>query len=207
MGARVAICARNKERLETASQHLLREGTECLAAVADVRHAAEISALLDRVERDFGPIDILINNAGLGIFGPFHECSEEEWDTVLDTNLKSVFLMSRAIAPRMIQRGRGQIINVSSLAGRNAFPEGGLYCASKWGLMGLTACMAEELRGHGIRVAVVCPGSVATEFSTHSGRDPATLLQPEDVAHAVATLVTQEPSSFISEIQMRPLQK
>ena len=156
-------------------------GIEALAAVADVTRAADIAALLERVHAGLGPIDILINNAGMGIFGPFHERSEDEWDTVLNTNLKSVFLVSRAVAPEMMRPpARHHIVNISSLAGKNAFPNGGLYCASKWGLMGLTYCMAEELRVHSVRVGVICPGSVATEFSPHSGRNPATLLQPDD---------------------------
>jgi 3-oxoacyl-[acyl-carrier protein] reductase len=106
----------------------------------------------------------------------------------------------------MIRQGRGDIINVSSLAGRNTFPGGGLYCASKWGLQGLSGCMAEDLRDHGIRVSVVCPGSVATEFSSRP-KDVSKALQPEDVAHAVAMLVTQSAQSFVSEVQMRPLRK
>jgi NAD(P)-dependent dehydrogenase (short-subunit alcohol dehydrogenase family) len=107
----------------------------------------------------------------------------------------------------MIRRRAGHIINISSLAGKNAFPGGGAYCASKWGLMGFTYCLAEELRVHGIRVSVICPGTVATEFSPHAEKDPARMLQPNDVAHAVAALVTQAPQSFISEILLRPTQK
>jgi 3-oxoacyl-[acyl-carrier protein] reductase len=207
MGARVAICARHAERLEQANRALAHEGIQTLAAVADVTHAAEVGTLIEQVESLLGPIDVLVNNAGMGIFGPFHERSEAEWNTVLDTNLKSVFLVSRAAVPAMIRRGHGRIVNISSLAGKNAFPGGGLYCAAKWGLMGLTYCMAEELREHGIRVSVVCPGSVATEFSPHSGRDPAALLQPEDVAQVVASLVTEAPQSFTSEVLLRPTRK
>ena len=207
LGARVAICGRHAEALDQAAKILGAEGIATLAVVADVTRAADIASMVQRVESELGPIDILVNNAGIGIFGPFHERSETEWDTVLDTNLKSVFLVSRAAAPGMIQRGRGNIVNISSLAGKSAFPNGGIYCASKWGLMGLTNCMAEELRGHGIRVSVICPGSVATDFSPHSGRNLATLLQAEDVAHAVAAVVTEGPTSFMSEISLRPLQK
>jgi 3-oxoacyl-[acyl-carrier protein] reductase len=111
------------------------------------------------------------------------------------------------VTPGMIRLGRGHIINISSLASKSAFSGGAIYCASKWGLMGLTGCMAEELRAHGIRVSAICPGSVATEFSPHAGRNPATLLQPDDVAHAVAMLITQSPQSFISEVDVRPLRK
>ena len=207
LGASVALCARRAERLNGAAKKLAGEGLRVLAATADVTDASQIASLIERVESKFGSIDILVNNAGLGIFGAFHERSDSEWDTVLNTNLKSVFLMSRAVVPSMIRRRSGQIINISSLAGKSAFAGGGIYCASKWGLMGLTGCMAEELRAHGIRVSVVCPGSVATEFSPHAGRDLTKLLQPDDVAHAVAMLATEGAQSFISEVDLRPLQK
>ena len=207
LGARLSLCARDSARLESAAAALRSEGFEAIAMVADVTHANEIQSLVDRTHRELGPIDILINNAGIGRFGPAHQMSEADWDAVLDTNLKSVFLIIRAVAPGMIERKRGHIVNISSLAGKNAFANGGIYCASKWGLMGLTACMAEDLRAHNIRVSAICPGSVATDFSPHTGRDTSKLLQPDDVAHAVATLVTQSPQSFISEIDLRPTQK
>jgi 3-oxoacyl-[acyl-carrier protein] reductase len=207
LGARLSLCARDSARLDTAAAALRKEGFEALAMVTDVTHANEIQSLVDRTHRELGPIDILINNAGIGRFGPAHQMSEADWDAVLDTNLKSVFLVTRAVAPGMIERKRGHIVNISSLAGKNTFANGGIYCASKWGLMGLTACMAEDLRAHNIRVSAICPGSVATDFSPHTGRDTSKLLQPDDVAHAVATLVTQAPQSFISEIDLRPTQK
>ena len=207
MGARVGICARQKARLEEAGQKLRAEGIETLAVVADVSRAADVAALVEQTNRKLGAIDVLVNNAGVGVFVPAHEASEDDWDRVMDTNLKGVWMCSRAVAPQMIRRRAGHIINISSLAGKNTFAGGGVYCASKWGLMGLTGCMAEDLRAHGIRVSAVCPGSVHTEFSPHSGKDPQKLLQPDDVAHAVAMLVTQAPQSFISEVQMRPTQK
>jgi len=115
--------------------------------------------------------------------------------------------VSKAVAPEMIRRRKGYIVNISSLAGKNSFPGGSVYCASKWGLLGLNHCLAEELRGYGIRVSAVCPGSVASEFSPHTGKDEKKMLQPEDVAHAVAMLVTAAPQNFISEVLMRPTQK
>src|SRR5262249_53054157 len=127
--------------------------------------ATDVERLVRAAEARFGSISILINNAGIGLFGPIQDRSEQDWDRVLDTNLKAVFLVSRAVIPGMIRRGSGDIINISSLAGRNAFAGGALYCASKWGLQGLTACMAEDLRDYGVRVASVLPGSVATSFS------------------------------------------
>ena len=207
LGASVAICARSRDEVERAAAGLRKEGIRALPIVADVTRAADVQRMIEQTCAQFGEIEILVNNAGVGVFGPFHERSESDWDAVLDTNLKAVFLASRAVAPRMIPLGRGHIINISSLASKSAFPGGAIYCASKWGLLGLTACMAEDLRAHGIRVSVICPGSVATDFSSHAGRNPATLLQPEDVAHAVAMLVTQGPHSFISEVDVRPLRK
>jgi 3-oxoacyl-[acyl-carrier protein] reductase len=207
MGARVAICARDSQALNRTAEDLRRSGVDTLALATDVTRPAEVAALVERTRRTFGPIDILVNNAGVGIFSPVHETTEADWDAVLDTNLKAVFLVSREVAPEMIRRRTGHIVNISSLAGKNAFPGGGVYCASKWGLLGLTYCMAEDLRVHGIRVSAVCPGTVATEFSPHTDKDPSKMLQPEDVAHAVAALVTQAPQSFISEILLRPTQK
>src|SRR5207302_9967206 len=142
-----------------------------------------------KTETELGPITILVNNAGIGLFGPAHEKTEADWDRVLDTNLKSVFLVSRAVAPSMIRRGSGDIINISSLAGKSTFAGGGIYCASKWGLVGLSGCMAEDLRDHGIRVSVVCPGSVATEFSGGRSKGPSIALSAEDVAHASEAVV------------------
>jgi len=207
MGASVAICARKREEIERAAASLREESIKVLPIVADVTQPGDVQMLIERTSAEFGEIEVLVNNAGIGIFGSFHERSESDWNAVLDTNLKAVFLTSRAVAPSMIRLGRGHIINISSLASKSAFPGGALYCASKWGLMGLTACMAEELRAHGVRVSVICPGSVNTEFSAHSGRSSATLLQPEDVAHAVAALLGQSSQSFISEVDLRPLRK
>jgi NAD(P)-dependent dehydrogenase (short-subunit alcohol dehydrogenase family) len=207
LGAKVCICARNASRLHSARAELEREGMSILAVQADVTRAAEIQAVLQQATAAHGETDILVNNAGVGVFGPAHLADESDWNRILDTNLKGVWLFSKAVAPGMIRRGRGHIINIGSLAGKNTFPGGGIYCASKWGLMGLTGCMAEDLRGYGIRVSVICPGTVHTEFSPHAGKDPQRMLQPEDVAHAVEMVVLQAPQSFISEIHLRPTQK
>jgi 3-oxoacyl-[acyl-carrier protein] reductase len=208
MGAKVAICARDAKKLEDAAARLRNDSVEVLAATADVASAAEIASLVTKTEKSLGSIEILVNNAGVGYFGPVQEADEKNWDSVLDTNLKSVFLLSKAVAPGMIERRAGHIINIGSLAGKNAFKNGSIYCASKWGLMGLTECMAEDLREHGIRASVICPGSVATEFgSPASKKNPQKMLQPDDIAHAVEMLVTQAPQSFISEVLIRPTQK
>jgi 3-oxoacyl-[acyl-carrier protein] reductase len=207
IGARVSICGRDQAKLDQSASRLRGHGIETLAVQADVAHGDQISSLVQKTQQELGPIDILVNNAGIGLFGPFHEFGEADWNTVLDTNLKSVFLMCRAVAPEMIRRETGHIINISSLAGKNTFANGAIYCASKWGLMGLSGSMAEDLRGYGIRVSAICPGSVATEFSGQGGKNASKILQPDDVAHAVAALATQAAGSFISEVHIRPTRK
>ena len=207
LGAKVALCARNPERLEKAAASLKNTGANVVPIPADVRNANDIASLVRSTEQSLGAIEILVNNAGIGVLAPIHEASEADWDSILDTNLKAVFLLTKAVAPGMIQRRGGHIINIGSLSGKSAFAGGAIYCASKWGLLGLTQCAAEDLRAHGIRVSAVLPGSVATDFSPHAGKDTSKMLQPEDVAHAVETIVTQAPQSFISEVNIRPAQK
>jgi 3-oxoacyl-[acyl-carrier protein] reductase len=207
LGAKIGLCARDPGRLIGVAAEFERHGVPVLAVPADVSRPGEIALLVQKTEQSLGPIEILVNNAGIGLFAPIQDASEANWDAVLDTNLKSVFLLSRAVAPGMIARRGGHIVNIASLAGKNSFAGGGIYCASKWGLLGLTECMAEDLRPHGIRVSAVCPGSVATDFSPHGNKDPRKMLQPEDVAHAVEAILTQAPQSFISEILLRPTKK
>jgi NAD(P)-dependent dehydrogenase (short-subunit alcohol dehydrogenase family) len=209
LGSAVSLCGRNAKALEATAREVVAFTPRVFALPADVTNPGDISRLVQDTEQKLGPITLLINNAGIGNpgFGPVQEKSESDWDLVLNSNLKSVFLVSRAVALLMIERRRGDIINISSLAGKNTFAGGGLYCASKWGLQGLTGCMAEDLRAYGIRVSVICPGSVATEFSGQGPKDPAKVLTPEDVAHAVAMLALQGPQSFISELHLRPVAK
>lgn len=209
LGAAVCICGRDHKVLESTAQELRAITPRVLSVPADVTQPDQVNALAQAAEQKLGPITLLVNNAGIGNpgFGAIQDKSESDWDTVLNTNLKSVFLVSRAVVPSMILRKRGDIINISSLAGKNTFAGGALYCASKWGLQGLSGCMAEDLRAYGIRVSVICPGSVATEFSGRGSKDPTKVLTADDVAHAVAMLVLQGPQSFISEVHMRPVAK
>jgi len=207
MGAKLALCARDSAKLTAAAAELERSGISALAIPADVTRPADLASLVRKTEESLGPIEILVNNAGIGYFAPVQEAAEANWDAVLDTNLKAVFLLCRLVAPGMIQRHGGHIINIASLAGKNAFAGGAIYCASKWGLLGLTQCMAEDLRAYGIRVCAICPGSVATDFSPHSAKTVEKMLQPQDVAHAVEMILTQAPQSFISEVLLRPTQK
>jgi 3-oxoacyl-[acyl-carrier protein] reductase len=209
LGAAVCMCGRDPKALESTAQELRQITSRVFSVPADVTHPEQVAALVRAAEHKLGPITLLVNNAGIGNpgFGAIQDKSESDWDAVLDTNLKSVFLVSRAVVPSMIQHKRGDIINISSLAGKNTFAGGGLYCASKWGLQGLSGCMAEDLRAHGIRVSVICPGSVATDFSGRGAKDPSKVLTADDVAHAVAMLALQGPQSFISEVHLRPVSK
>ena len=207
MGAKLSLCARHVDKLERVASELKNAGVAVAFSAADVTRPSDMESLVQKTRQALGAIDILVNNAGIGYFGPFHEASETNWDSVLDTNLKSVFLLSKAVAKGMIERRSGHIINIASLAGKNAFAGGAIYCASKWGLLGMTECMAEDLRAYGIRVSAICPGTVATDFSPHAGKDPGKMLQPEDIAYVVEMIVTQAPQSFISEVLLRPTQK
>lgn len=203
LGATAVICGRNRARLEQTAREI-----PCESLVCDVTDWNSIALLEQRMRQTFGRLDILVNNAGIGAFaGPLHSMPLADWDAVLNTNLRGVFYMIRALAPLMISSGGGDIINISSIAGKNALPNGAAYAASKWGLNGLSYSVAEELRAHKIRVSVICPGSTNTELSPHEGKDPNKMLQPEDVAHVVEMLVTQESRSFASEVVLRPTQK
>jgi NAD(P)-dependent dehydrogenase (short-subunit alcohol dehydrogenase family) len=208
MGASLVIAGRTRKPLDSTAAAIRSSGGECAAVECDVTSLDSVMRLSSHIESTFGRADVLVNNAGIGGFGgPLHEMPPDAWDEVLNTNLRGVFYSIRAFAPMMIRAGRGHIINISSLAGKNPLPNGAAYAASKWGLNGLSYSVAEELRGHNIRVAVVCPGSTHTELSPHHGRDTKKMLQPDDVAHVVAMLVTQAPQSFASEVLLRPSQK
>lgn len=208
LGATVVVCGRDRSRLDETASQILAAGGQSEALTCDVVDSKSVAALADRVQQTFSRVDILVNNAGTGGFGgPLHTMPVEKWDPILNTNLRGVFYMIRAFAPMMIAAGGGHIVNISSIAGKNALPNGAAYAASKWGLNGLSYSVAEELRGHDIRVSVICPGSTHTGFSPHTGKSADKMLQPDDVAHAVAMLVTQAPQSFVSEIILRPTQK
>ena len=208
LGATAVLLGRTKSTLDETARAIINAGgkTEVIPCDVTVLHQLEYAST--RVDSTFGRVDILVNNAGVGGFNdPLHNLPPEDWDHILNTNLRGVYFAIRCFAPLMIRAYSGHIINISSLAGKNALPNGAAYAASKWGLNGLTYSVAEELRKHNVRVSVICPGSVDTELSPHAGKDPNKMLQSDDVAHAVAMLVTQAPQSFISEILLRPTQK
>jgi 3-oxoacyl-[acyl-carrier protein] reductase len=219
LGAHTVLCGRSREALEQTSAALqsampiavaeaTRNRADSTVIECDITDLRSVEALAGQVERDFQRIDILVNNAGIsGAAGPLHRLAPENWDSILNTNLRGAYYCIRSFAPLMIEAGGGHIINISSLAGKNALPNGAAYAASKWGLNGLSYSVAEELRPHNIRVSVICPGSVHTDFSPHAGKNTAKMLQGADVAHVVAMLVTQTPQSFASEVLLRPTQK
>ena len=208
MGATVVIAATNAERLDHAVRELSRQGLACDGFVCDVADLNSVSKLGEHVRNRCGRVDVLVNNAGVGEKASLlHELDPMTWDKIFNTNVRGAYYMMRALVPLMMESGGGHVINISSLAGKNPLPRGAAYSASKWAMNGLSYSAAEELRAHNIRVSVVCPGSVDTEFSPHSGKSPDQMLRPEDVAHVVAMLVTQRPQSFVSEVLIRPTRK
>lgn len=208
LGAVTVLCGRGSKLLEETAKLITDSGGQAKVAACDVTDLSSVESVAARVKRDFGRADVLVNNAGIGSFSsPLHKLPPDSWEKVMNTNLRGVYYCIRSFATMMIDARSGHIVNISSLAGKNALPNGAVYSASKWGLNGLSYSVAEELRSHNIRVSVVCPGSVHTELSPHEGKDPRKMLQPDDVAHVVAMLVTQAPQSFVSEVLLRPTLK
>jgi len=206
LGAQVVLAARGRTELEDTARSI---GAKASVMPADVRNKTELQQLFEQVASVLGPVDILVNAAGLGIFGSVADFKDEDFETVIETNLRGIFFTSRFVLPSMIDRKRGHIINIASIAGKVGSANRAVYCASKFGVVGFTESLAEEVRQYGVRASVICPGSTDTRFSSAeiSGKSRARMLRPEDVAHAVRMIVTQEPNSFISEIVMRPTQK
>jgi len=208
LGAATVICGRQLPPLQATAKEIQASGGVCEPVPCDVTRMESVQALADRVESQFQRADILVNNAAVrGPRGPLHQLDPKHWDEILNTNLRAAYLTIRAFAPAMIRAGGGDIISISSLAGKNPLLDGAAYSASKWGLNGLSYSVAEELRQHNIRVSVICPGSTETQLSPHGGKDPARMLQPADVADVVGLLVTLPPRALASEVLLRPTQK
>ena len=208
LGARAVLCGRTRESLEDTAGRIHDQDGQSAVMECDVTDLRSVASVAERVERTFGRVDVLVNNAGIGgSAGPLHQLPPEVWDQVFNTNLRGVYYCIRSFAPLMIRAGSGDIINISSISGKNALPNGAAYAASKWGLNGLSYSVAEELRSYNIRVSVICPGSTHTDFSPHPGKSAEKMLQPDDVALAVAMIVTQPRRAFASEIVLRPTQK
>lgn len=213
MGMSVVLLARDRKRLEAVRAAIENEGGgKASVFPCNLRDEEAVAALGKHIREKYSRCDVLVNCAGIGAMGrPLHELGVEEWDNLMATNLRGPFLTIRALAPLMIERQSGHIINISSLAGKNPLPGGAAYSASKWGLNGLTYSLAEELRKHSIRVSLVSPGSVNTGFGGHGDTGEFTKegwkVQPEDVANVVEMIVRQAPQSFVSEVLIRPTRK
>jgi len=206
-GAAVAVCSRNGIAIERFASELRAGGGRAFGAACDVRDEAEVAGFASRVHRELGAPTILINNAGIARFAPVTEMTAEQWDEVMATNLRGMFLATRAFLPAMLAHGRGAIVNIASLAGRNGFASGTAYCASKHGVLGFSKALLMEVRKRDVRVITVCPGSVATAFfdgGTPFQPDRERILRAEDVATVVLQTLELDERATVSELDIRP---
>jgi len=205
-GAQVAICGRHQEAVDqTVAQLQAETGGKVAGKAADVRNHEEIAGLFRFVDAHFGGLDVLVNNAGVGVFRSVSDLSVEEWRWTLETNLSGVFYCCREAFPRFAARGGGYIVNISSLAGKNPFAGGSAYNASKFGLNGFSEAMMLDKRSENVRVSYIMPGSVATEFGglgSDSGAD--WKIHSEDIAEIVKTLLRMPERTLISRVEVRP---
>lgn len=207
-GCRVLITGRDQQQLEAATRQLLKSAAEpgaVHAVRADVRSARDAAGAIDTAVRRFGGLDVLVNNAGVGLFVDVADMAVSDWDQVIETNLSGVFYCCHAALPHLRSRGGGWIINISSLAGKNSFPGGAAYCASKAGLNAFSEALMQEVRHDNIRVSYIMPGSVSTGFSGRGAGGTADWkIAPEDIAEIVVDLVTFPARSLPSRIELRP---
>jgi NAD(P)-dependent dehydrogenase (short-subunit alcohol dehydrogenase family) len=202
-GASVAITGTDQGRLDAAVKAI---GKNALGIRADVRTYPDIEAALSQTVSTFGGLDVLVNNAGVGVFRSVSEMSVEEWHRIIDTNLSGVFYCCHAALPHLKARGGGWIINISSLASKNAFVNGAAYCASKSALNSFSEALMQEVRYDGVRVAYVLPGSVNTGFGGLSNTKSEWALMPDDVARVIVDLVEHPSRSLPSRVEIRPAQ-
>ncbi len=205
-GADVAVCARNAGELEKAVNNLRKEsaGRKIIGQPTDVSESGQVSDLFERVDKELGGLDILINNAGFGLFRATAEMSVEDWDRLIGTNLSGAFYCSREALQRFERQRGGTIINISSLAGKNPFAGGSAYNASKFGLNGFSEAMMLDHRQDNVRVSYIMPGSVATHFGgVEPGRDD-WKIAPEDIAELVLDILRMPERTLISRIEVRP---
>ena len=215
-GARLLICARRVERVEELAKQLgTKFGTEVHAFGLDVRDRATTAAAFEKLPPVWQPIDIIVNNAGLSRgLEPLQEGSFQDWDEMIDTNVKGLLNVSRTLLPGMIARGGGQIINIGSIAGHEVYPGGAVYCASKHAVDAITRGLRLDLNGTGVRVSTVDPGLVDTEFSSvrfHGDEERAsktyvgmTPLAGADVAATVVWVASRPPHVNAAEILLLP---
>jgi 3-oxoacyl-[acyl-carrier protein] reductase len=204
-GARVVISARGEERLREAADRIATAGGEVLALPCDMRDAEAVERLVQDAHARWGRLDILINNAGIGGFGKVDEISVEKWRAVIGTNLDGVFYACRAAVPLLREQQESWILNIGSLAGRNAFAGGSAYNASKFGLLGFTEAMMLDVRHDGIRVSCIMPGSVDTPFfDAEKVPEREWMLQGEDIARLVLDLLAFPGRALPSKVEIRP---
>ncbi len=205
-GVNVCVSARHGDEVERAVAELSKIGeAQVTGAVCDVRDYDEVKALVAHAVEEFGGLDVLVNNAGIGHFSTVEEMSPEDFRAVLETNLFGVFYCCREAIPQMKRRGGGYIINISSLAGKNAHPRMAAYNASKFGLNGFSEALMQEVRHEGIRVSYIMPGSVNTYFgSDQPSAEKSWQLQPEDIARVVIDLLHHDERSLPSAVEIRP---
>ncbi|HZC05435.1 MAG TPA: SDR family oxidoreductase [Ktedonobacterales bacterium] len=209
-GADLVVVARRAQRLEALAEDAQRLGRNCRLVTGDVRDEDTASRATQAALDHFGKLDILVNNAGVGIYKQLEETSPDDYDTMMDSNMRSTFLFTRYVVPVLTRQGAGVIINVSSMAGVMGFPGEAVYCATKFAQVGFTQALDRELRPRGIKVGVLCPGGVKTEFAIGTGRTAegvavSGMLEPEDVADAAVLMATQRAGSRIMEIRLRPM--
>lgn len=204
----VRLCGRSQSSVETAVNDLAESYPGRIdGRVTDVRSETEVQGLVEWTLEGTGRLDCLINNAGIGVFGPVDEITGNQWRDVLETNLNGAFYATRAVTPVMKRQGSGWIFNIASLAGKNPFAGGSAYNASKFGMLGFSEATMLDLRHHGIRVAAILPGSVRTEFSHPSGRPSDNWrLAPDDVARVVVNLLGYPDRALPSRVEIRPSQ-
>jgi len=206
-GYRIGVCARTAARVQRVVEELRAEGITAAGAAADVGQPEQVARMADEITGALGTVDVLVNNAGVLIAKRFEELTLDDWDTTMATNLRSLFLVTRAFLPAMRRRRHGTIVNVASLAGRHGFVGGTAYTASKHAVLGFSRSLMLEVRKEGIRVATVCPGSVDTAMLHDQPllpSEPARILQAEDVAETILHVLRLPARALVSEIDLRP---
>ena len=203
-GVHLALVARNAAKLRAVARACQRTGAVAEVFACDVTDEAAVAAMARAVTRRFGRVDVLVNNAGRFAGAPFLRTRVADFDAQLAVNLRSVFLVSRAIVPGMARRGRGDVFNLSSIAGRQAYPNGAAYCAAKFGVTGLTQVMRAELKGRGVRVCAVHPGATWTPSWEGSGFKPERMMLADDVARAILDIYRLGRRTVVEEIVLRP---
>jgi len=203
-GAAVAVCSRLQENVRAVTKDLqpIADG-RLLAEAADVSQLEDVQRFFESVDARFGGVDILINNAGIGVFKSLADLTPDEWRRTIDLNLSGVYYCSHEALPRMRKRGAGYIVNISSLAGKNPFAGGAAYNASKFGLNGFSEAMMLDHRYDNVRVSYIMPGSVDTDFGARAGAAP-WKIQSEDIAEIVAMLLRMPARTLISRVEVRP---